>query len=133
MDSSLPQPSPSSYDVEAVKSLVKKWIDHDVEIKRLSRELKGARERRKTIDVQIIEFMENNNIQQFNFPNGYGRLLLSETNSKTNIKPDAMKAVIQSEVGDDKMSAIMEKLNEVREVKTRKTLKHSSAGASSKA
>ena len=117
--------SPPVATVQQIQEEVKKWLEIEGFRREHNEKVKEMRSDQKKIETQIINFMKDNKIPQFDFKNGEGRLSLSTTNNKSQIKPADLATILKNHVNTDQLENIMNNIESARTVKTKSSLKHS--------
>ena len=109
---------------DSIQYKLKQYVQFEDEKKQINEQLKKIKNQQSSLQHDIINHMELNNIPQFNL--NKCRIKLSSTTSKSNIKQKDFEEILKKHVDDNKVKNILRHIEEARTVKNQKNLKHSS-------
>ncbi len=116
---------PNSSAKQEAQINVKTWLQLDAQRRHLADQTKEIRSSQKKLEDDIIKFMQSHNLTELTM--GDGKLNLTTTNNKTQIKPTALATILKDKgLNDDQLADIMNSIEASRGIKTNKALKRKS-------
>ena len=110
--------------MSSFESNIKRWVSLDNRIKTLSDEAKALREEKSTINDDIGQHIETNQLEKATIQISDGKLRYVTTKTQSPISLKYLESCLSECIGNtDKVKAIMDYIKENREVKETTELK----------
>jgi hypothetical protein len=110
--------------MSSFESNIKRWVSLDNRIKTLSDEAKALREEKTSINDDISQHIETNQLEKATIQISDGKLRYITTKSQSPISLKYLESCLSECIGNtDKVKAIMDYIKENREVKETTELK----------
>ncbi len=110
--------------MSSFESNIKRWVSLDNRIKTLSDEAKALREEKSSINDDISQHIETNQLEKATIQISDGKLRYVTTKTQSPISLNYLESCLSECIGNtDKVKAIMDYIKENREVKETTELK----------